>query len=84
MSELDRAAFARSIAISLSGSISIFEKASVRHGGSGVGSIISSSCNLSKDIVFRASASRNRAYAPIFFPPSLSAKQGVPYRVLPW
>lgn len=51
-SDLDRAAFGRSIAVSLLGSISMFEKASVCHGGSGVGSIISSACNLSKDIVF--------------------------------
>lgn len=44
LSDLDCAASARSIAITLSGSILIFEKASVRHGGgSGVGSIVSSS-----------------------------------------
>jgi hypothetical protein len=67
MSELARAASARSITISLLGSIKIFEKASVRYRGSRVRSIISSLCNLSKDIVLRASVSGNRANIPILF-----------------
>lgn len=62
MSDVDRTVSARSLAVSRSASISISAKGLVRHGGSGRGSIVSSSFNLRRSKVFSASASGKRAY----------------------
>jgi hypothetical protein len=67
MADVVRAVSARSLAVSRSNPISTSVKDSVRHGGRGRGSIISSSSNLPRLMVFRASASGKRACDPILF-----------------
>jgi hypothetical protein len=67
MADVDRTVLAHSLAVSRSDPISISVKDSARHGGSGRGSIASSLFNLSRFMVFRASASGKRAYDPTLF-----------------
>ncbi|CAI7669632.1 unnamed protein product [Penicillium palitans] len=64
MADVDPTVSARSLAVSRSDPISISVKDSARHGGSGRGSIISSSSSLSRFMVSRASASGKRATKP--------------------
>ena len=83
MSDVDRTVSARSLAVSRSGPTSISAKDSARHGGSGLGSIVSSSSNLSRFMVFRASASGKRAYDPMLFLRFWARDERTPDRVIP-
>ena len=67
MADEDRIVLACSLAVSRSNPTLISVKDSARYGGSGCGSIISSSSNLSRFMVFRASASGKRVCDPILF-----------------
>ncbi|RJE23422.1 hypothetical protein PHISCL_04230 [Aspergillus sclerotialis] len=78
MSDTDRAVSARSRAVSRSDPTSISAKGSARHGGSGLGSIVSSSSNLLKSIAFKASASGKRVAASDIVPPSLGSLERTP------
>jgi hypothetical protein len=67
MSEFDRTASARCLAASRSKPISMSAKGLRRHGGSGRGSIVSTSLGLSTLIIFNASAKWKCAYDPMLF-----------------